>query len=272
LKTSRSTAPGQQTGARAPVRSTSARARSTPAKPLRPVDAKAPTPASRPQPGDDFAPLFAALVALCQAHEGARSAPARALLAALAAILDLCRRYLAAPPGWRLMAGASEGDALGMFAGLSLIAPAPPAPPPAAPRAPQAPVEEPSAGLRPMGPLHKMLGSQTLITIEQLGDLSDALDSADGEARRMMEPDGGGATVAGIRVDLEEARDHLRLALCSLCGLSAVLTGEETGASTAAHAAALARLELLAGTDRARADWADWNRKKLCKAFRDDAV
>ncbi len=110
------------------------RARSTPAKPLRPVDAKAPAPASRPQPGDDFAPLFAGLVALCQAHEGARSAPARALLAALVAILDLCRSYLAAPAGWRLAAGASEGDDLGMFAGLSLVAPAPP-PAPAAPPA-----------------------------------------------------------------------------------------------------------------------------------------
>ena len=130
MKTSASTRVPQDGARKAPVRSTPARARSTPAKPLRPVDAKAPTP----QPGDDFAPLFAGLVALCQAHEGARSAPARALLAALVAILDLCRRYLAAPADWRLAAGASEGDDLGMFAGLSLVAPAPP-PAPAAPPA-----------------------------------------------------------------------------------------------------------------------------------------
>ena len=113
-----------------------------------------------------------------------------------------------------------------------------------------------------------MLGAQTLITLERLGELGDALNGADDEARRMMEPNGG-ATVAGLRGEIEEARDRLHLAFNSLCELSAILTGEEAGASTAAHAAALARLELLAGTDRARADWADWNRKRVLKSFRD---
>ena len=127
--------PPRSTGASTPQRG-GARARSTPAKPLRPVDAKAPTPASRPQPGDDFAPLFAGMVALCQAHEGARSAPARALLAALAAILDLCRTYLATPGAWRLASVDAPA------AGLSLVpvegAPRPaPAAPPAPPTCPR---------------------------------------------------------------------------------------------------------------------------------------
>jgi len=256
--------------AAAPARSTSAStSKSKAAKPLprRP----APAPASRPQPGDDFAPLFAGLVALVDAHRAAASsAPARAMLAALDAILNLCRTYLAAPAGWRLVAGASEGGGLDLFAGLRLVGPEPPAPPSPAPAAvPWLPVEPGS--IRPLGPFHSMLGSQTLMTIEQLGELSEALDCADGEARQLLKP-GGGATVAGIRCDIKLAHDHLRFALSSLCELSAILTGEEAGRSPVAHAAALARLELLSGDDHARADYADWNRKRVLKAFRDDAV
>lgn len=116
-----------------------------------------------------------------------------------------------------------------------------------------------------------MLGSQTLITIEQLGELGDSLDGADDEACRLLKP-GGGATVAGIRGDLKQAHDHLRFALSSLCELSAILTGEEAGRSPVAHAAALARLELLAGDGDAAGSWAEWNRKRALKAFRDDAV
>ena len=239
------------------------------AKP-QPRRSPAPTPAPASRPGDDFAPLFAGLVALCQAHEGASSAPARALLAALAAILDLCRRYLAAPSGSYLMEGCLDTGAGGGFAGLQLVAPAPAAPPQAAPRAPQAPVEEPPA-LRPLGAMHKMLGSQTLILLEYLGDLGEALDGADVEARRMMEPNSG-TTIACIRVDIEAARDCLRFTTGAACELAATLTGEESGRSVASHAAALAMFDLLAGDERVGADWADWNRKKLCKAFRDDAV
>ncbi len=253
-----------RTPARAAARSTSASTpKSKAAKPL----PRRPAPASRPQPGDDFAPLFAALVALCQAHEGARSAPARALLAALAAILDLCRRYLAAPTGSYLMDGCLDTGGGGGFAGLQLVAP-PAAAPPAPPRAPQAPVEVPPAGPRSLGEFHSLLASQVLGTIEELGELGDALDGADSEARQLLKP-GSGATIASLRVDIEEARDHLRFALCSIAELSAAITGEEVGRSMAAHAAALARIELLSEAERGRGDLAKVSHKSALASFTD---
>ena len=196
MKTSRNTTSGQQTGARAPVRSTSARARSTPAKPL--------------SPSDDFAPLFAGLVALCQAHEGARSAPARALLAALAAILDLCRRYLAAPGAWRL--ASIDAPA----AGLSLV-PVEGAPRPAAPAAPPA---------RPrLNPAHLAL----VIGLEEaLLRLAEAQQAAAGLARGTSRE----RPTAQLDFALEQLAD-------ALCGCAAEVTAAPVGLTPMAHVIAL---------------------------------
>lgn len=66
MKTNVSPRAPQGVRSKAPVRSTSARAHSTPAKPLRPVDAPAPSPATAPSA--PLAALLAGLVVIIEAH------------------------------------------------------------------------------------------------------------------------------------------------------------------------------------------------------------
>lgn len=126
----------------------------------------------------------------------------------------------------------------------------------------------PAPGPRPLGELHAVLAASALAIFEQLGELGAALDGADVEVRRMMDPKGKG-TPENIRNELEEARDCLRFAACSLGELGAALTGENASASPASHAAALARVEMLAGREKGRRTWAETHRQRSIEAFTD---
>jgi len=213
MKTSASTRVPQDGARKAPVRSTPARARSTPAKPLRPADAKAPMLAPSPTAAPGLAPLLAGLLALIEAHRtAAAKGPAAVVLRALAEVAALALRFATAPGAWRLESAASSPDA----AGLALVPvegalkPAAPAAPPARPR---------------LNPAHLAL----VIGLEEaLLRLAEAQQAAAGLARGTSRE----RPTAQLDFALEQLAD-------ALCGCAAEVTAAPVGLTPMAHVIAL---------------------------------
>lgn len=198
-------------------------ARKAPARPQAPKASAKPLPRAplegassppSPAPADPFAVLVAGLAQLIEAHRAsATSGPALALLAALAAILDLCRSYPAAPPGSRLMAGASDGDdaALGRFAGLSLVTPAP---------LPQASRPEPR-----LSPVHRGLVSDTKEILEAIDEACWHAGHLATDLEVIESRDDGVAFINGAAESLALLRGALHEAQSITCFMGAMLTG-----------------------------------------------
>lgn len=235
---------------KAPVRSTSARARSTPAKPLRPVDAKAPTPAPSPTAAPGLAPLLAGLLALIEAHRAsAAKGPAAVLLRVLGEVAALALRFTAAPGAWRLadFIRSPDRDSALAAAGLSLV-PAPPvegAPEPA-PAAPAAPLARPR-----LTPAHRSL---VWSTESALVDLARTQQAADLLALHIeaLPPDHWNL---GAMNETNEAL-HRTLALLTdhLCEVAHELADAGSDATPMEHALALATLLRTAADDTRQLD------------------
>ncbi len=215
MKTSASTRVPQDGARKAPSRSTPARARSTPAKPLRPADAKAPTPAPSPTAAPGLAPLLAGLLALIEAHRAsAAKGPAAVVLRVLGEVAALALRFATAPGAWRLESAASSPEA----AGLSLV-PVEGAPRPA-PAAPAAPPARPR-----LNPAHLAL----VIGLEEaLLRLAEAQQAAAGLARGTSRE----RPTAQLDFALEQLAD-------ALCGCAAEVTAAPVNLTPMAHVIAL---------------------------------
>ena len=227
MKTNVSPRAPQGVRSKAPVRSTSARACNAPAKPLRPIDARAPSPATAPS--DPLAALLAGLVALIEAHRAsATSAPARAMLAALGWIVDVATSYQKAPTGFLLADFRTPGPKGNPFAcgGLALR-PVPPASVLAA-------AEE--AQMPRLSPAHRALAEGLSTALLRLAEARQSIEG--------LAIDASNDTLSrASALDLaEEIRTSLALLEGTLCECSAELVDQKASAPGLAHALALSGL------------------------------